>query len=80
MFLLRLVYIVNLLNSLLNGRVQVVHVDRLDGKIEGPVVHGLTNVRHVTICTHHDDAQRGFMHLVQLGQQCQTVHFGHVNI
>ena len=78
--LLRLVDEAYLLDGLLDGKAQVVHVDGLRGKVEGAVVHGLTDVLHVAVGTHHDDAQGGIAHLVHLRQQGQTVHLGHVDV
>ena len=80
MLLLRLVYVVYLCDGLLDGQAQVVHVDGLRGEVEGPVVHCLADVLHVTVGTHHDDAQRRVAHLVHLGQQRQTIHLRHVDV
>ena len=73
-------HIVYLRNCFLYGSGQVFHVDGLGSKVEGAVVHGLTDVPHITVGTHHDDAQCGVFHLVYLGQQRQTVHLGHINV
>ena len=54
-FALHLVYVSYLLNGFLDGDAQVVEVDGLGGEVEGSVVHGLTDVAHVTVGAHHDD-------------------------
>ena len=38
------------------------------------------DVLHVTVGTHHDDAQSGVLHLVHLGQHRQTVHLWHIDV
>ena len=78
--LLRCMYEVNLLDGLLDGTGQVIHVDRFRGEIEGTAVHGQTDVLQVTVGTHHDDAQGGVLHLVDFGQHLQTVHHRHVDV
>ena len=80
MRLLRLMHEVNLFDSLLNRPAQIFHINRFRGKVEGTIIHGLANVLHVTVGTHHDDAQCSVAHLVHLGQQRQAVHFRHIDV
>ena len=80
MLLLCLVHEADLLAGLLDGAAQVFHVDGLHGEVEGPVVHRLTDIRHVAVGTYHDDVEGGIAYLVDLCQQGQTVHLGHVDV
>ena len=70
----------NLLYRLVNGQLQVIQINGLGGKVECPVVHGVTNVVHVAISAHHDALERRVSHLVDLGQQGQTIHLGHIDV
>ena len=79
-FLLRLTHEINLTDGFLDGAGEIVHINRLRGKVEGSVVHGLTDVLHVTVGTHHDDALGWVLHLIHLGQHGQTVHLRHVDV
>ena len=79
-FLLRLFDILYLLDGLLDGQTEVVEVDGLCCKVEGSVIHGRTDVVHVAISRYHDALQGGVLQFVYLCEQCQTVHFRHVDI
>ena len=80
MLLLRLAYVFYLGNRLLDGQAQVFHVDGLRGKVEGTLVHRFTDVAHIVVGTYHDDPLGWIFLLVNLGQQCQTVHLWHVDV
>ena len=54
--LLRFMYEVYLLDGFLDGAFQIVHINRLGGKVESTIVHSQADVLHVTVSTHHDDA------------------------
>ena len=73
-------HIVNLFDGFLNRQGQIVHVDRFRDKVEGTIVHRLTDVRHIAIGTHHNDTYGGVVHLVHFGQERQTVHLGHIDV
>ena len=72
--------VLDLLDGLVNGPLQVVQVNRLGGEIEGAAVHGVADVVHVSVCAHHDALPGRDTHLVDLGQKRQSVHFRHVDI
>ena len=80
MFLLRLMYEFYLLDGFLDGAVQIIHIDRLRGEVEGTVVHGQSDILHVTVGTHHDNAQGRVLHFIDLGQHGQAVHHRHVDV
>ena len=80
MFLLHLMDIFNLLNGLFYRHTQIVQINGLSGKVKCSVVHRLTNVAHITVSTYHDNFQGRVAHLIHLGQQCQAIHFWHVDI
>ena len=80
MLLLGLMYVADLLDGLLDGAAQVFHVYGFRGEVEGTFVHRQADVPHVAVCTYHDDAHGGIAHLIQLSQQRQTVHLGHVDV
>ena len=80
MLFLRLMDVMDLTDGLLDGHIQVVHIDRLGDKVEGAAVHGLADVQHITVGTHHDDPQGWIMLLIHIRQQLQTVHHGHVDV
>ena len=67
-------------NSFVDGYLQVIKVYWLCSKVKGTIVHGSADVVHLTVGTHHNDFQRRIMTVVNLLQQCETIHFRHVDI
>ena len=80
MLLLHRFDVAYLFNGLLDGHVQVVEVDGLRGKVEGTVVHRLADITHVAVGRHHDALHGRILHLVDLREQRQTVHLGHIDV
>ena len=75
-----LFYVGDLLHRLVDGALQVVQVDGLRGEVESARIHRLTYVVHVAVGRHHDALEPGSAHLVDAGQQGQSVHLGHVDV
>ena len=69
-----------LFDSFLNRHTQVIKIDGFCGKVKGTVIHSRTDITHVAISRHHDALHCGIVHLVNLGEQCQTVHLRHVDV
>ena len=58
---------------------EVLEVDRLGDEVERPAIEGRADVRHVAVGRDNHGFQQG-MPLVQVGEQGQTVHHGHVDV
>ena len=80
MLLLHALDVLYLSNGLLDGHTQIVEVDGLGGKVEGSVVHSLTDVAHVAIGGNHNTLEGGVLHLVNLCEQRQSVHLRHIDV
>ena len=78
--LFSLFHVGDLLHRLVDGALQVVQVDGLRGEVESARIHRLTYVVHVAVGRHHDALEPGSAHLVDAGQQGQSVHLGHVDV
>ena len=78
--LLHLFDILYLFDGFLYRHTEVIEVDGFCGEVEGTVVHRLADVSHITVGRDHDTLQGRILHLVDLREQCQSVHLWHVDV
>ena len=70
----------DLLHRLLDGSLQVLHINRLHGEVESSMVHGRTDIIHIAIGRNHDTFHGRIAHLVDLRKQRQAIHLRHVDV
>ena len=72
--------VIDLLNGFLNCQTQIIKIDGLRRKVKSAIIHCLADITHIAISRHHDALKGGVLHLIDLSEKRQTVHFRHVDI
>ena len=80
MFLLGLFDKGDLFGSLFDGPFQIFQVDRFRCEVECSLVHGASDIFHIAVGRYHNTFECRVAHLVDFGEQGQTVHFRHIDI
>ena len=80
MLFLCLLYIFYLFTSLFYCSFKVFEVNRLGGKVEGTIIHCLTDIAHLAVCTNHNNLQGRVITILDFLQKRKTIHLWHIDV